>query len=57
MLTQTAVTSIYEILTALADGTIHDVDPSLYDDIPPSANSIRDPSQRDEEGSFIVHRY
>lgn len=48
MLTQTAVTSIYEILTALADGTIHDVDASLYDDIPPSANRIRDPSQRDE---------
>ena len=48
MLTQTAVTSIYEILKALADGTIHDVDASLYDQVPPSANSIRDPSQRDE---------
>ena len=49
MLTQTAVTSIYEILTALADGTIHDVDASLYDEIPPSANRMSDPSQRDEE--------
>jgi hypothetical protein len=49
MLTQTAVTSIYEILTALADGTINDVDPSIYDDIPESANRISDPSQRDEE--------
>lgn len=49
MLTQTAVTSIYEILTALADGTIYDVDPSLYDEIPPSANRMSDPSQRDEE--------
>ena len=49
MLTQTAVASIYEILTALADGTIYDVDPALYDEIPESANSIRDPSQRDEE--------
>ena len=49
MLTQTAVTSIYEILTAISDGSIHDVDPSIYDDIPESANSIRDPSTRDEE--------
>ena len=49
MLTQTAVTSIYEILTALADGTIYDVDPAIYDEIPESANSIRDPSTRDEE--------
>ena len=49
MLTQTAVTSIYEILTALADGTIYDVDPAIYDEIPESANSIRDPTTRDEE--------
>jgi len=48
MLTQTAVVSIYDILTALADGTIHDVDTSIYDDIPESANSIRDPTTRDE---------
>jgi Zinc carboxypeptidase len=49
MLTQTAVVSIYEILIALADGTIHDVDAALYEDILPSANRMRDPSQRDEE--------
>jgi len=49
MLTQTAVTSIYEILIALADGTIDDVDASLYDEIPESANRMGDPSQRDEE--------
>ena len=49
MLTQTAVVSINEILKALADGTIYDVDPKLYDDIPPSANRMRDPSQRDDE--------
>jgi len=47
MLTQTAVTSIYEILIALADGSIHDVDASLYDEIPPSANRMSDPSQRE----------
>jgi hypothetical protein len=49
MLTQTAVVSINEILKALADGTIHDVDASLYDEIPESANRMGDPSQRDEE--------
>ena len=48
MLTQTAVVSIYDILIALADGTIHDVDASLYEDILPSANRMGDPSQRDE---------
>jgi len=48
MLTQTAVVSIYEILTALADGTIHDVDASIYDDIPESANRMSDPTTRDE---------
>jgi hypothetical protein len=48
MLTQTAVTSIYEILTALADGTIHDVDVKIYDDIPESANRMSDPTTRDE---------
>jgi hypothetical protein len=49
MLTQTAVVSINEILKALADGTIYDVDASLYEDILPSANRMGDPSQRDEE--------
>jgi hypothetical protein len=49
MLTQTSVVSIYEILKALADGIIYDVDPSLYDEILPSANRMSDPSQRDEE--------
>ncbi len=49
MLTQTAVTSIYEILTALADDSIRDVDASIYDDIPESAHSISDPTTRDEE--------
>ena len=49
MLTQTSVVSIYEILIALADDTIYDVDPSLYEEILPSANRMSDPSQRDEE--------
>ena len=41
--------SISEILKALADGTIHDVDAALYEEILPSANRMGDPSQRDEE--------
>ena len=45
MLTQTAVVSIYDILMALADGTIHDVDASLYEEILPSANPMRDPTR------------
>ena len=49
MLTQTAVTAIHEILTSISDGTIQDVDTQIYDDIPESANSIRDPTTRDEE--------
>ena len=49
MLTQTSVVSIYEILKALADGSIYDVDPSLYEEILPSANRMSDPSQRDDE--------
>jgi hypothetical protein len=48
MLTQTAVVSINEILKALADGSIHDIDTTIYDDIPESANRMSDPTTRDE---------
>ena len=48
MLTQTAVTAIHEILTAISDGSIHDIDTQIYDDIPESANRISDPTTRDE---------
>ena len=49
MLTQTAVVSIHDILMTLADGTIHDVDASLYEEIPPSANWMRDPTVGDDD--------
>jgi hypothetical protein len=35
-------------LETLADGSIHDVDPAIYDAIPESANRISDPTTRDE---------
>lgn len=44
MLTQTVTTPIYEVFKALTDGTIHDVDASLYDNIPESANRISRPN-------------
>lgn len=43
--TTTPVTAIME---ALADGSIHDIDPAIYDAIPESANRIGDPTTRDE---------
>lgn len=45
-LKQTTKDPINDILKGLADGTIYDVDPAIYDAIPESANSIRDPSVR-----------
>ncbi|WP_366922542.1 hypothetical protein MFMK1_003004 [Metallumcola ferriviriculae] len=44
MLKQTAKVPVYEILKSLADGSVSDVDESLYDDIPESSNRMRDPS-------------
>lgn len=48
MLKETAKVPIYDILRALSDGSIHDVDETLYDDIPESDNRISDPSVRDD---------
>ena len=48
-LTKTARDSVFAILEALADGSIHDVDPAIYDAIPESGYRISDPSTRDEE--------
>ncbi|WP_243297360.1 M14 family zinc carboxypeptidase [Bacillus litorisediminis] len=47
MLKETVKTPIYEIMKALADGSIRDVDASLYEDIPPAYGGIGDPSTRD----------
>lgn len=48
-LTKTATDSVFAIMQALADGSIHDVDPAIYDAIPESANRISDPTTRDDE--------
>lgn len=47
-LTKMATDSVFAILQALADGSIHDVDTATYDAIPESAHSISDPTTRDE---------
>jgi len=47
-LTKTATDSVLAIMEALADGSIHDVDTAIYDEIPESANRIGDPTTRDE---------
>lgn len=46
MLTQTVTIPIYEIFKGLADGSVYDIIPDLYDDIPVSSNRISDPSVR-----------
>jgi len=47
MLTQTVKIPVYEILKGLGDGSVNDINPNLYNDIPVSANGIKDPSVRD----------
>lgn len=44
MLIQTVTTPLYEIFKALADGSIHNVDPAIYDKIPESAFRISRPN-------------
>ncbi|HWO96608.1 MAG TPA: M14 family zinc carboxypeptidase [Bacillus sp. (in: firmicutes)] len=48
MLKETVKAPLYEVFKGLADGTIHDVDPRIYDDIPEADNSISDPTTRDD---------
>lgn len=45
MLTQTVTTPVYEVFKALANGTIHNIDASLYDEIPKSAHRISKPNK------------
>ncbi|WP_404333048.1 M14 family zinc carboxypeptidase [Mesobacillus maritimus] len=47
MLKETVKVPLYEVFKGLADGSIHDVDPALYDAIPESTNRISDPTTRD----------
>ncbi|MET3698397.1 zinc carboxypeptidase [Bacillus oleivorans] len=50
MLKETVKAPLYEVFKGLADGSIHTIDPQIYDDIPPSSNRISDPTTRDDEG-------
>ena len=45
---QTVQVPIYDNLKALSDGSLYDVEALLYDDIPESANSMRDPFNGDD---------
>ncbi|MFC4557815.1 M14 family zinc carboxypeptidase [Virgibacillus kekensis] len=49
MLTQTVTQPLFEVFEGLADGSIHNVDPQIYDDIPKSANRISDPTTREDK--------
>jgi len=48
MLKQTVKESVFEILKGLADGSVYEIDPAIYDAIPESDNRISDPSVRDD---------
>jgi hypothetical protein len=47
MLKETVTQPLYAVFKGLADGSIHDVDTKVYDDIPESSNRISDPTTRD----------
>ncbi|TLS38460.1 M14 family zinc carboxypeptidase [Pseudalkalibacillus caeni] len=46
MLKSTVSVPIYEVAKKLADGSIHNVDPAIYDNIPEAAFRISDPTTR-----------
>ncbi|RHW43543.1 hypothetical protein D1B31_02505 [Neobacillus notoginsengisoli] len=52
MLKETVKAPLYDLFKALADGSIHNVDPAVYDAIPESSNRISDPTTRDNEKDF-----
>ncbi|MFB5282908.1 M14 family zinc carboxypeptidase [Peribacillus sp. Hz7] len=52
MLKETVKVPLYEVFKGLADGSIYNVDPQVYDDIPESSNSISDPTTRDADTGF-----
>jgi hypothetical protein len=52
MLKETVKAPLYDLFNALADGSIKEVDPAVYDAIPESTNRITDPSTRDTEKDF-----
>jgi hypothetical protein len=52
MLKETVKAPLFEVFKGLADGTIHHVDPAVYDAVPESTNRISDPTTRDVEKGF-----
>ncbi|MFP5114921.1 M14 family zinc carboxypeptidase [Bacillaceae bacterium C204] len=47
MLKETVKVPLYEVFKGLADGSINDIDPAIYDAIPEATNRITDPTTRD----------
>jgi hypothetical protein len=47
MLKETVKVPLYEVFKGLADGSISDIDPAIYDAIPEASNRITDPTTRD----------
>ncbi|MDN4495490.1 M14 family zinc carboxypeptidase [Ureibacillus aquaedulcis] len=47
MLKETVTQPLMAVFKGLADGSIHDVDTAVYDEIPESSNRISDPTTRD----------
>ncbi|WP_409291338.1 M14 family zinc carboxypeptidase [Peribacillus sp. SCS-37] len=52
MLKETVKAPLYDVFKGLADGTIHSIDPKIYDEIPEASNSISDPTTRDDDNGF-----
>jgi hypothetical protein len=52
MLKETIKAPLFDLFSALADGSIHNVDTAIYDAIPESTNRIEDPTTRDTEKDF-----
>lgn len=48
-LAKTVTTSVFAILDSMADGSVYDVDPFWYDEIPEAANRMSDPTVRDDD--------
>ena len=49
MLTKQEIMGLMATLKGLANGSVYDVDPALYDDIPPAGPRIGNPNMFDEQ--------
>jgi hypothetical protein len=52
MLKETVKAPLFEVFKGLADGSIHRVDPAVYDAVPESSNRIEDPTTREDDNHF-----